>query len=67
VAEIAVHLLQPKLLTVPDYCYYDRLHFVIQDPDLQPLAFWLCLLQHNHPAVLSPAEAEFRDEVSFRP
>jgi hypothetical protein len=31
------------------------------------MAFRSCLLQHNLPAVLSPAEAEFLDEMSFRP
>jgi hypothetical protein len=30
------------------------------------MAFRFCLLQQNLPAVLSSAEAEFRDEVSFR-
>jgi len=33
----------------------------------QPWAFGFCLLQQNLTAVLSPACAGFRDEVSFRP
>jgi hypothetical protein len=46
---------------------FDRLHFLAQGQDLLPLAFGFCLLQQNLLAVLSPAEAGFRDEVSFRP
>jgi hypothetical protein len=49
------------------YCYFDRLHFLTQGRDLQPLAFGFCLLQQNLLAVLSLAEAGFRDEASFRP
>jgi hypothetical protein len=41
--------------------------FEISLPPWGSYPFRLCLLQHNHPVVLSPAEAEFRDEVSFRP
>jgi hypothetical protein len=47
---------QPKPLTASDYCYYDRPHFLIQDPDLRPLTFRLCLLQHNHPPVVCRLE-----------
>ena len=31
---------------------FDRLNFLIQDLDIQPMAFGLCLLQHDLPAVL---------------
>jgi hypothetical protein len=31
---------------------FDRPHLRIQDPDLLPKTFRLCLLQQNHPAVL---------------
>jgi hypothetical protein len=33
--------------------YYDRLHFLIKNLDLQPMAFRFCLLQQNLPALLS--------------
>jgi hypothetical protein len=59
--------MQPKPLTASGYCYFGRLHFLIQDLDLQPVAFRFCLLQHNLPAVLSRTEVWFRDEASFRP
>jgi hypothetical protein len=49
--------LQPKLRAASDYCYYDRLHFLIKNLDMQPLAFGFCLLQQNLLAVLSSAEA----------
>jgi hypothetical protein len=41
--------LRPKLRTVSDYCYYDWLHFLIKNLDLQPMAFRFCLLQQNLP------------------
>jgi hypothetical protein len=63
---VPIHHLQPRLLTMPDYCYSDRLLRRILDPFLQPLAFGFCLLQHNLQAVLSPGKPGFRDEVSFR-
>jgi hypothetical protein len=50
---VPIHRLQPKLLTMPDYCYSDRLRHWVRDPFLQPLAFGFCLLQQNLPAVLS--------------
>jgi|SRR5450759_2373589 len=49
---VPIHRLQPRLLTMSDYCYSDRLLLWIQDPFLQPLAFWPCLLQQDLPAVL---------------
>lgn len=36
---------------------FDRLHFMIQDLDLQPRAIWFCLLQQSLPAVLLPSLA----------
>jgi hypothetical protein len=47
------HPLGILLRTVSDYCYYDRLHFLIKNLDLQPMAFRFCLLQQNLPALLS--------------
>jgi hypothetical protein len=35
--------------------YFDRLHLLVRDLLLQPLAFRFCLLQQNLPAFLSPA------------
>jgi hypothetical protein len=46
--------------------YSGRLHSRSYDLFLQPTAFRFCLLQQILPAVLSPAYAGFRDEVSFR-
>lgn len=63
---VPIHRLQPRLLTMPDYCYFDRSHHWVRDSFLQPMTFGSCLLQHNLPVVLSPACAGFRDEVSFR-
>jgi hypothetical protein len=57
---------QPKSFAESDYCYSDRLRSEILDLILQPKAFGFCLLRQNLRAVLSPAEAEFRDEASFR-
>ena len=50
---VPIHRLQPRLLTMPDYCYSDRPLLLILDQFLQPLAFGFCLLQQNLPAVLS--------------
>lgn len=51
-----------------DYCYSDRLHFRSYDLFLQPIAFGLCLLQHNLPAVrfFPSRDGTFPDEMSFR-
>jgi hypothetical protein len=49
---VPIHRLQPRLLTMSDYCYSDRLLLWIRDPFLQPLAFGFCLLQQYLPAVL---------------
>lgn len=49
---VPIHRLQPKLFTMSDYCYSDRLLSRILDPFLQPMAFGLSLLRQNLPAVL---------------
>jgi hypothetical protein len=49
---VPIHRLQPRLLTMPDYCYSDRLRHCVLDSFLQPKAFGFCLLQQNLPAVL---------------
>jgi hypothetical protein len=63
---VPIHRLQPKPHTASGYCYSDRLHSPAKAGFLQPMAFRLCLLRQNLPAVLFSAEAEFRDEASFR-
>jgi hypothetical protein len=50
---VPIHYHQPRLSTVSDYCYSDRLHLRILDLFLQPLAFRFSLLKHNLPAVFS--------------
>lgn len=49
---VPIHRFQPKLQTMSDYCYYDRLQIKLKSFS-QPLAFGLCHLRHNLPAVLS--------------
>ncbi|MCX6321909.1 MAG: hypothetical protein NTX93_08950, partial [Bacteroidia bacterium] len=49
---VPTHRFQPRLLTMSDYCYSDRLLNRIQDLFMQPMAFGFCLLQQNLPAVL---------------
>ena len=49
---VPIHRSQPRLFTMSDYCYSDRLRHWILDPFLQPWAFGLCLLQQNLLAVL---------------
>jgi hypothetical protein len=49
---VPIHRLQPRLLTMSDYCYSDRLLLLTLNLFLQPMAFGICLLRQNLPAVL---------------
>jgi hypothetical protein len=42
---VPIHLFQPKLTLMPDYCYSDRLQTGYETHFLQPKAFWCYLLQ----------------------
>ena len=50
---VPIHYFQPRLSTMSDYCYSDRLHLLIRDLFLQPLAFRYNLLRYNLSAVFS--------------
>ena len=50
---VPIDRFQPRLLTISDYCYSDRLPLQILDLHQQPLAFGFYLLQQNLQAVLS--------------
>jgi len=50
---VPIHRFQPRLQTMSDYCYSDRLRHRILDLILQPMAFGFYFLQQNLPAVLS--------------